>query len=115
MVTMHVAVYTGSIAILAVMLSACATAKPPEAAPAPAAQSAPGTAGHIYTEHIYVTEDSLDTACYREVGEVSYVEPFAMAATDPDHLQMADGLRQLRILEAELASHKAHAWMDVDP
>jgi len=94
MVTMHVAVYTGSIAILAVMLSACATAKPPEAAPAPAAQSAPGTAGHIYTEHIYVTEDSLDTACYREVGEVSYVEPFAMAATDPDHLQMAEGLRQ---------------------
>jgi len=26
---------------------------------------------------------------------------------------MADGLRQLKILEAELASHKAHAWMDV--
>ncbi len=31
----------------------------------------------------------------------------------PDYPQMADGLRQLRILEAELASHKAHAWMDV--
>jgi len=26
---------------------------------------------------------------------------------------MADGLRQLKILEAELASHKAHAWVDV--
>jgi predicted dehydrogenase len=31
----------------------------------------------------------------------------------PDYPQMADGLRQLIILEAELASHKAHAWMDV--
>ncbi|HEY2523754.1 MAG TPA: hypothetical protein VGI29_01765 [Candidatus Binataceae bacterium] len=94
MVTMRVAGYTGSIAIVAVLLSACATAKPPEAAPAPAAQSASATAGHTSTEHIYVTEDSLDTACYRETGEISYVEPFALAATDPDHLQMADGLRQ---------------------
>jgi predicted dehydrogenase len=33
----------------------------------------------------------------------------------PDYPQVADGLRQLIILEAELASHKAHAWMDVDP
>jgi predicted dehydrogenase len=31
----------------------------------------------------------------------------------PDYPQMADGLRQLKILDAELASHKAHAWMDV--
>jgi hypothetical protein len=31
----------------------------------------------------------------------------------PDYPQMTDGLRQLKILEAELASHKAHAWMDV--
>jgi predicted dehydrogenase len=31
----------------------------------------------------------------------------------PDYPQMADGLRQLKILEAELASHQAHAWMDV--
>jgi predicted dehydrogenase len=31
----------------------------------------------------------------------------------PDYPQMADGLRQLKILEAELASHKAHAWADV--
>ncbi len=31
----------------------------------------------------------------------------------PDYPQMADGLRQLRILDAELASNKAHAWMDV--
>jgi predicted dehydrogenase len=33
----------------------------------------------------------------------------------PDYPQMADGLRQLKILEAELASNKAHAWMDVGP
>lgn len=94
MVTMRVADYTISIAIMAVLLSACATAKPPEAAPAPAAQSASGPAGHTSAEHIYVTADSLDTACYREVGEISYVEPFAVAVTDPDHLQMTDGLRQ---------------------
>ena len=31
----------------------------------------------------------------------------------PDYPEMADGLRQLIILEAELASHKAHAWMDI--
>jgi predicted dehydrogenase len=31
----------------------------------------------------------------------------------PDYPEMTDGLRQLKILEAELASHKAHAWMDV--
>jgi predicted dehydrogenase len=34
-------------------------------------------------------------------------------ALTPDYPQMADGLRQLRILDAELASHKAHAWMEV--
>lgn len=31
----------------------------------------------------------------------------------PDYPEMADGLRQLKILEAELASNKAHAWADV--
>jgi predicted dehydrogenase len=31
----------------------------------------------------------------------------------PDYPQMADGLRQLKILDAELASNKAHAWVDV--
>ncbi|HEX4637810.1 MAG TPA: Gfo/Idh/MocA family oxidoreductase [Rhizomicrobium sp.] len=35
------------------------------------------------------------------------------ASLTPDYPQMADGLRQLKILEAELASHKAHAWVDV--
>ena len=34
-------------------------------------------------------------------------------ALTPDYPQMADGLRQLRILDAELASNKAHAWVDV--
>ncbi len=92
MLTMRVAGYIGSIATMACLLSACATAKPPEAAPAPAAPSASRTAGHIY-----VTEQSLDTACYQEVGEVSYVEPFAAAATDPEHLQMADELRKAAV------------------
>ena len=92
MVTMRVAGYIGSIATTAVLLSACATAKPPEAVPAPAAQSASRPAGHIY-----VTEQSLDTACYQEVGGVSYVEPFAAAATDPEHLQMADQLRKAAV------------------
>ncbi len=92
MITMRVAGYIGSIAITACLLSACATAKPPEAAPAPAAQSASRPAGHIY-----VTEQSIDTACYEEVGKVSYVEPFAAAATDPEHLQMADELRKAAV------------------
>jgi hypothetical protein len=92
MITMRVAGYIGSIAITACLLSACTTAKTPDAARAPAPQSASRTAGHIY-----VTEQSLDTACYQEVGEVSYVEPFAAAATDPEHLQMADELRQAAV------------------
>jgi len=32
----------------------------------------------------------------------------------PDYPQMADGLRQLKIVEAELASHKAQAWVRVE-
>jgi predicted dehydrogenase len=32
----------------------------------------------------------------------------------PDYPQMADGLRQLKIVEAELASHKAHAWVALE-
>ncbi len=90
--TIRVARYIGSIATMAVLLSACATAKPPEAAPAPAAQSAPRTA-----EHIYVTGDTIDTACYQEVGEVSYVEPFSAAATDPENLGVADELRKAAV------------------
>jgi predicted dehydrogenase len=31
----------------------------------------------------------------------------------PDYPQMADGLRQMRILEAELESSRRQAWMDV--
>ena len=31
----------------------------------------------------------------------------------PDYPQLADGLRQMKILEAELASHKSRAWVDV--
>lgn len=31
----------------------------------------------------------------------------------PDYPEMADGLRQLKILDAELASHKTHAWVDI--
>jgi predicted dehydrogenase len=37
----------------------------------------------------------------------------ANATLTPDYPQMADGLRQLTILDAELASHKARAWVDV--
>jgi predicted dehydrogenase len=33
----------------------------------------------------------------------------------PDYPGFADGLRQMKILDAELASHQAHAWMDVTP
>ncbi len=34
-------------------------------------------------------------------------------ALTPDYPQFADGLRQMKILDAELASHKSRAWMDV--
>jgi predicted dehydrogenase len=32
---------------------------------------------------------------------------------EPEYPQFADGLRQLNILEAELASHQRHGWMEV--
>jgi len=90
--TMRVAGYIGSIAMTALLFLACATAKSPEADRAPVAQSASRPAGHIY-----VTEESLDTACYREIGEVSCVEPFATAATDPENLGMPDQLRKAAV------------------
>ena len=31
----------------------------------------------------------------------------------PDYPQFADGLRQMKILDAELASHKSRAWVDI--
>jgi len=31
----------------------------------------------------------------------------------PEYPQFADGLRQLKILEAEMASHKTRAWVEV--
>ena len=34
-------------------------------------------------------------------------------ALTPDYPQFADGLRQMNILDAELASHKSRAWVDV--
>jgi predicted dehydrogenase len=34
-------------------------------------------------------------------------------ALTPDYPQFADGLRQMKILDAELASHKSRAWVDV--
>ena len=34
-------------------------------------------------------------------------------SAEPEYPQFADGLRQLHILEAELASHKARAWVEV--
>jgi len=39
----------------------------------------------------------------------------ADASLTPDYPVLADGLRQMRILEAELASHKARAWVEVAP
>jgi hypothetical protein len=88
----HLGGYTASIATMVLLLSACATANPPKATPVTAAQSASRPA-----EHIYVTGDRLDTACYQEVGEVSYAEPFAEAATDPENLGIADKLRKAAV------------------
>jgi hypothetical protein len=87
--TIRVARYIGPIAALAALLSACATAKPP-----PETSTAPAPQSTSRSGHIYVTPDTLDTACYEEVGEVSFVEPFSAAATDPENLNTADGLRK---------------------
>jgi predicted dehydrogenase len=35
-------------------------------------------------------------------------------AAEPEYPQFADGLRQLRILDAELASHRSRAWVNVE-
>ena len=37
----------------------------------------------------------------------------ADAALTPDYPQLADGLRQMQILEAELESNRRQAWVDV--
>jgi len=88
----RVAGYLASIAITAGWLSSCATAKAPEAASRPAAQTASRSAGHIY-----VTQGSLDSACYKEVGEVGYLEPFSAAAMDPGNLGVVDELRKAAV------------------
>jgi hypothetical protein len=36
------------------------------------------------------------------------------SAAGPEYPQFADGLRQLRILDAELESNRRHAWADVN-
>jgi len=75
---------------MALGLGACAASGPHSAAPAAAE---PAHTAARSADHIYVTQDSLDSACYEEVGEVSYIEPFAEAAVDPDQLYAADRLR----------------------
>jgi len=35
-------------------------------------------------------------------------------AAEPEYPQFSDGLRQLRILDAELASHQKRAWVNVE-
>ena len=37
----------------------------------------------------------------------------ADASLTPDYPVLADGLRQMKILDAELASHKSRAWVSV--
>lgn len=88
--------YKKTLAIAGVLFSACATtpsntAHPPETARAPALQA---YAVPRPAEHIYVTEEDLESACYRSLGEVNYVEPFSAAAIDPDHTAAADALRK---------------------
>ena len=79
-----------SAAVLVLGLGACAAANPHGAAPAPAK---PAHTAARSADHIYVTQDSLDSACYEEVGEVSYVEEFAEAAVESDQLEVAERLR----------------------
>jgi hypothetical protein len=41
-----------------------------------------------------VTTESLDTACYRDLGEVDYAQPFSDAVIDADHNELAQQLRK---------------------
>jgi predicted dehydrogenase len=43
-----------------------------------------------------------------------FYDSIARPETQPDYPQFTDGLRQLKILEAELASHHRQGWMDVE-
>ena len=60
----------------------------------------PGGHGEGYPD----THKQLFRRFYAAIADPSLV---------PDYPEMADGLRQLKILDAELASHKARAWVDV--
>ncbi len=42
-----------------------------------------------------------------------FYRSIAEPGSPPEYPQMADGLRQMLILDAELRSHRAHAWVDV--
>jgi predicted dehydrogenase len=37
----------------------------------------------------------------------------SIEGSEPEYPQFADGLRQLRILDAELSSHAKHGWVTV--
>ena len=76
-----------------------------------------------YSFDVWLTQDELPglgdranfASAYRQrIGE-SGGEAANVTELSPMLAPYADGLRQLKILEAELASHKAHAWMDVAP
>lgn len=60
----------------------------------------PGGHGEGYPD----THKQLFRRFYASIADPSLV---------PDYPQMADGLRQLKILDAELASNKARAWIDI--
>jgi hypothetical protein len=41
-----------------------------------------------------ITSETLGSACYREIGQVEYEQPFYQAAIDPDHTELAEQLRK---------------------
>ena len=43
-----------------------------------------------------------------------FYDSIARPETQPDYPQFADGLRQLKILDAELASHRCQGWTEVE-
>ncbi len=43
-----------------------------------------------------------------------FYDSIARPESEPEYPQFTDGLRQLKILDAELASHQRHGWMEVE-
>ena len=78
----------GFLLVAAITVCACASARQPDVTRTQDVRSADHPTGHIL-----ITTETLDSECYRDLGEVEYAQPFYQAAIDPDHTELAQQLR----------------------